>query len=290
MIMRKTGMSYKTVLVSLNSFEQQKSLLQVCSVIARQNDAHVIGLYVVPAVRVYGNLEMAAPIIVSDYHDHFEKKLQATREQFEKFIKAEGLKGEWHAVKSNFPDLVDSTVAEAKKADLVIVGHTLSQASMGEEKNILERLVMETGRPVLIVPGKGKIVTFESSLTEKAIIGVNGSRESSRALFDAIPLLKNCDEVRVVWVDPYKHRDEAGEIPGVEEAALLARHGIKAVAEAMMADGRDPAEALSMRAKDLGAGLVVLGAYGHSRLREYVFGGTTRHMLLNMDVPVLMSH
>jgi nucleotide-binding universal stress UspA family protein len=283
-------MAYKTILVSLNSLKQEKSLLQVCGVLARQNDAHVIGLYVVPAVRVYGDYGTTMPIIVSDYHDHFEKCLQATRDHFEAFLKAEGLKGEWHAVSSSFPDLVDSTVGEAKKADLVIVGHTLAQPPMGEEKNMLERLVMETGRPVLIIPNKGKIVTFDSSLTEKAIVGVNGSRESSRAMFDAIPLLRSCEEVRVVWVDPYKHRDEAGEVPGSEEAALLARHGIKAVAEAMMADGRDAGEALLMRAKDLGAGLVVLGAYGHSRLREYVFGGATRHVLQNMDVPVLMSH
>jgi nucleotide-binding universal stress UspA family protein len=283
-------MSYKTILVSLNSFEQQKSLLQVSGIIAKQNDAHLIGLYVVPAVRVFGNYVTGAPIIISDYRDNFNERLQATRENFEKFIMAEGIKGEWHAVESEFSNLVQSTVVEARKADLIVVGHTLPQSSIGDEKEILERLVMETGRPVLIIPAKGKIVSFDSSLTEKAIVGVNGSRESLRAMFDAIPLLRPCSEVRVVWVDPYKHRDEAGEVPGSDEAALLARHGINAVAEAMMADGRDPGEALLMRTKDLGAGLLVLGAYGHSRLREYVFGGATRYVLQNMNVPVLLSH
>jgi nucleotide-binding universal stress UspA family protein len=283
-------MSYKTILVSLNSIEQQKPLLQVCGVIAKQSDAHIIGLYVIPAGRIYSDYGMAMPIVISDYHDHFESRRESSRKIFDSFLKSEGLQGEWHAVDSDFPDITGSTVTESKKSDLVVIGHTLSSSPMSKEKDILVRLIMETGRPVLLVPGQGKIVTYKSSLTEKAIVGVNGSRESSRALFDAIPLLENCAEVRVVWVDPYKDRDEAGEIPGAEEAALLARHGINAVAEAMMADGHDPGEALLMRAKDLGAGLVVLGAYGHSRLSEYVFGGATRYVLQNMNVPVLMSH
>lgn len=283
-------MSYKTILVSLNSFELQSSLLKVCGFIARQSDAHLIGLYVVPSVQVYGDYGATMPIVMSDYHDHFETRLQSTRDLFEAFLKAEGLKGEWHVVHSSFPDLAHSTVAEARKADLSIIGHTASNPPMGEEKGIIQRLVMETGRPVLIIPGEGKIITYNSALTERAIVGINASRESARAMFDAIPLLRNCSEVRVVWVDPYKHREDAGEVPGSEEAALLARHGIKAVAEAMMADGRDPGEALLMRAQDLGAGLIVLGAYGHSRLQEYVFGGATRYMLQHMNVPVLMSH
>lgn len=283
-------MPYKTILVSLNSLEQQKSLLQVCGVLARQSDAHVIGLYVVPAGRVYNDYGMTMPIVISDYYDYFDNRRESTQKAFEAFLKSEGLQGEWHVVQSDFPDITSSTVTEAKKSDLVVIGHTLSSSPMGEEKDVLVRLIMETGRPVLLVPSKGRIITYKSSLTEKAIVGVNGSRESTRAMFDAIPLLKNCAEVRVVWVDPYKHREEAGEVPGSEEATLLARHGINAVAEAMMADGRDPGEALLMRAKDLGAGLVVLGAYGHSRLREYVFGGATRYVLQNIDVPVLMSH
>jgi nucleotide-binding universal stress UspA family protein len=283
-------MTYKTILVSLNNIEQQKALLQVCSIIARKDEAHVVGLYVVPAVQVFSNVEAATPVVISDYHDYFENRRQATRDHFEAFLNKEGLQGEWHPVNSNSPDVASSTVAEAKKADVVIVSHSQSSPQSGEEKEMLARLVLESGRPVLIVPGKGKITTFKSSLAEKAIVGVNGSRESTRAMFDAIPLLKNCAEVRVVWVDPYKHRDEAGEVPGSEEAALLARHGIKAVAEAMMADGRDPGEALLMRGKDLGAGLVVLGAYGHSRLREYIFGGATRYVLQNLNVPILMSH
>jgi nucleotide-binding universal stress UspA family protein len=229
-------------------------------------------------------------LVDSAYHDCFSSKHESTQRKFDSFLKAENLTGEWHVVESDHPSIMNATLTEAKKADLVVVGHAISLPVESEEKNVLERVVMETGRPILIIPAAGKIVTYGSSLCEKAIMGINGSRESSRAMFDAIPLLKDCEEVRVIWVDPYKHREEAGEVPGSDEATILSRHGINAVAEAMMADGREPAEALLMRAKDLGAGLIVIGAYGNSRLREYIFGGTTRYMLERLDVPVLMSH
>jgi nucleotide-binding universal stress UspA family protein len=103
-------------------------------------------------------------------------------------------------------------------------------------------------------------------------------------------MLKFAKEVRLVWVDPYKDREESGDVPGAEEATVLSRHGVKAVAEPMMTDGRDAGEALLMRATDLGADLLVMGAYAHSRMRQYVFGGATQHVLANMSVPVLMSH
>jgi nucleotide-binding universal stress UspA family protein len=109
-------------------------------------------------------------------------------------------------------------------------------------------------------------------------------------MFDALPLLRLVKETRLVWVDPYKESEAAGSVPGAEEAAVLARHGIKAVAEPMMTDGYNAGEALLMRANDLGADLLVMGAYAHSRMREFVFGGATRHVLEHMTIPVLMSH
>jgi nucleotide-binding universal stress UspA family protein len=140
---------------------------------------------------------------------------------------------------------------------------------------------------VLIIPKQGHFAPRGEGIAEKAIVGINGTKESSRAMFDALPLLRLVKETRV---DPYRQSREAGEVPGAEEAAVLSRHGIKVVAEPMMTDGRNAGEALLMRANDLGADLLVMGAYAHSRMREFVFGGATRHVLDHMKIPVLMSH
>ena len=98
------------------------------------------------------------------------------------------------------------------------------------------------------------------------------------------------DKVTVIWVDPQKVFEAPGAVPGAELAVTLARHGINAVAEGFPTAGLSEGEALSMRARDLGANLLVMGAYGHTRLREYVFGGATRFMLNKILIPTLMSH
>ena len=125
---------------------------------------------------------------------------------------------------------------------------------------------------------------------ENIIVGWNGTREAARAVFDAMPLLEQSQATRLIWVDPQNNGGKAGNLPGSEMAVTLARHGIKSTAEAMPTDRLGQGDALLNRASDLGADLIAMGAYGHSRMREFVCGGATRTMLDHMTVPVLMSH
>ena len=284
-------MSYKTIVVVLNDAGRTQQLLEASSTIARQSDAHLIGLYILPAAKIYSDVGMlAAPMVFEGYRDLFKSKLEEVRKLFEARVKQDRLKVEWRTVDSNYPDIAESAIVHSRSADLVIT----SQIDYGPDGNIerdfVVRLILESGRPVLVIPKKGRFAPRGEGIAEKAVIGINGTKESSRAMFDALPLLRLVKETRLVWVDPYRQRSEAGEIPGAEEAAVLARHGIRAVAEPMMTDGRDAGEALLMRANDLGADLLVMGAYAHSRMREFVFGGATRHVLEHMTIPVLMSH
>ena len=108
--------------------------------------------------------------------------------------------------------------------------------------------------------------------------------------FDAIPILKAAKKVHIVRADPQKDPSLRGSIPGADLAETLARHGVKAETEGYPTDGQDAGQALLRRAADTGAGLIVMGAYGHSRLTEFIFGGATRHVLQRQDRPVLMSH
>jgi nucleotide-binding universal stress UspA family protein len=224
------------------------------------------------------------------YRDLLKSKLEGVRKKFEERIKQDGLKAEWRAVDSKFPDIAESAIAHSRGAELVITGQIDRGPDGDIERDLVVRLIMESGRPVLIIPKQGYFAPRGEGITEKAIVGINGTKESSRAMFDALPLLRLVKETLLVWVDPYRQLGEAGNVPGAEEAAVLSRHGIKAVAEPMMAGGQNAGEALLMRANDLGADLLVMGAYSHSRMREFVFGGATRHVLENMKIPVLMSH
>ena len=284
-------MSYKTILVLLNDTERAQLLLDASSTIARQFDAHLIGLYILPAAKIYSDVGMlAAPMVFEGYRDLFKSKLEEVRKKFDARVKQDGLKAEWRAVDSDYPDIAESAIAHSRSAELVITSQIDRGAEGDIERDLVVRLVLESGRPVLIIPKQGHFAPRGEGIAEKAIVGINGTRECSRAMFDALPLLRLVKETRLVWVDPYRQSGEAGDVPGAEEAAILSRHGIKAVAEPMMTDGHNAGEALLMRANDLGADLLVMGAYAHSRMREFVFGGATRYVLEHMKIPVLMSH
>ena len=275
----------------MNDTSHTKQLLEASSAIARRHNAHLIGLYVLPAAKIYSDVGMlATPIMFEGYRDLFKQKLETVRTDFEARIKLDGLKGEWRVVDSSYPDIAESAIVHSRLVDLVITSQIDRGTDGSIEQDLAERLIMEAGRPVLLIPKKGHFVPPGEGIAEKAVIGINGTRESARAMFDALPLLKFVKETRLVWVDPYTQRGEAGEVPGAEEAAVLSRHGIKTVAEPMMTDGHNAGEALLMRANDLGADLLVMGAYAHSRMREFVFGGATQYVLANMTIPVLMSH
>jgi nucleotide-binding universal stress UspA family protein len=284
-------MTYKTILVLLSDTRRTQQLLDASSAMARQFDAHLIGLYVLPAAKVYSDVGMlATPMLFEGYRNLFKSKLEEVRKKFEARVKQDGLKAEWRAIDSNYPDIADSAIAHSHGAELVIASQIERGPDGDIERDLVVRLILESGRPVLIIPQKGHFAPRGEGIAEKAIVGINGTRECSRAMFDALPLLRLVKETRLVWVDPHRQSREAGEVPGAEEAAALSRHGIKAVAEPMMTDGRNAGEALLMRANDLGADLLVMGAYAHSRVREFVFGGATRHVLEHMKIPVLMSH
>jgi nucleotide-binding universal stress UspA family protein len=145
-------------------------------------------------------------------------------------------------------------------------------------------LALGVGRPVLVVPRYG---TFER-LGERVLIAWNGSREATRAVHDAIPILKRAITVTVLSIDP--EVDSPPRTPSADITLHLARHGIAAEAASTSSVDFGVGNALLSRAADLGADLIVMGAYGHSRMREMVLSGATRHLLQNMTVPVLMSH
>ena len=182
---------------------------------------------------------------------------------------------------------VPAMVMHSRGSDLLVVGQTdPSLAAAPAAGDFPQQVVMRSGRPVLIVPYAGRFETVGS----KVIVAWSPTREASRALADALPFLQGAEEVRVVHFASSEEAAEACRVEFKETLAWLRRHGIEATGGIEEITSVDAGNALLSRAADFEADLIVMGCYGHSRLREFVLGGVTRTVLASMTVPVLMSH
>lgn len=280
-------MSYRTILVSLNEIGRVSETVAAAVRLARDTGAHVSGLYVVPAVQVYPSVGFeAAPQVFEGNRSFFKENAQRVKQAFEEAMRREALPHDFHQIDSATPLIGDEVIAAGRIADLVVVSATNPDEITGVERDFVEQVVMSVGRPVIVLPFKG-----DSTLSlNEIVIGWDGGREAARATFDALPLLKKAGKVRVVRVDPQKDPSLRGSVAGADLAEALSRHGVKAEAQGYPTDGLDEGQALMRCAEDTGAGLIVMGAYGHSRLAEFIFGGATRFVLTRMVRPVLLSH
>jgi nucleotide-binding universal stress UspA family protein len=168
-------------------------------------------------------------------------------------------------------------------ADLLVLSQDDPES---DNAGLLEAVVFDSGRPVLAIPFAGNF----KSVGKRVLVGWNASREASRALHDALPLISKAETVTVFLANPKHGLDGHGEEPGADIARHLARHGMKAEVAKAIADDVPDSALLLNHASDMGADLLVMGAYGHSRLREFILGGMTRSLLREMTVPVLLSH
>ena len=172
----------------------------------------------------------------------------------------------------------------ARYADLVVLGQPDSENGGEVDAQVPEDVVLSAGRPALVVPyiGAGE------EIGKRVLIAWDGGREAARAVNDALPLLEKAEFVAVLVVNP--SQGAHGEEPGADIALHLARHGIAVEAQHIEVRDLSTGNALLSRLADEAIDLLVMGAYGHSRLREMVLGGVTREVFQQMTVPVLMSH
>lgn len=280
-------MSYKTIMVCLNEVGRLKELVAAAVALGRTCNAHVSGLYVVPAVQVYPSVGFeAAPQVFEGNRTFFKDNAEKVKAAFEQAMTGEGLSHDFHQEEARTPIIADEMIEQGRSADLVVLSATNPDEITGVERDFVEQVVLSVGRPVIVLPSGGQTgLSFN-----EIVIGWDRGREAARATFDALPLLKLASRVRVVRVDPQKNPSLRGTVPGSGLAETLARHGVKAEAQGYPTEGLDEGQALMRCADDCGAGLIVMGAYGHGRLAEFIFGGATRFVLTRMNRPVLMSH
>ncbi len=239
------------------------------------------------ALSVVDNMPVPAyvvPYVPADLAENYMDESRAAAREIEARVKAReaatGIRTEWRYREGDIRAVFSQ---HAHYTDLVIVPQGGGdQAPAGAAGNLPGDLVLTAGRPVLVVPWSGA----SSGVGKRVIIGWNGSKEATRALNDALPILEKAEAVKVLTVGD----EESRHIPGAEIAQHLARHGVKAEADYVTDVDGPAAASLVFEARNFGADLLVCGAWGHSRMFETVLGGVTRDLLRGMDLPLLLAH
>lgn len=276
-------MSYKTILVHITPGTRCLVRLEMAIDLARSFDASLLAVH---ALLPYTPPGYIMPQIVPEILQAQQKTVTELMANTEKDLRKHASSLGFEAIEwiNLIHDPLDALCMRAKYADLVVIGQSDPDDTSGTPLDFPERLVLSAGRPVLIVPNIGSFPT----MGKIALIAWNASREATRAVTDAIPLLKRAKIVHVMAVGA--GHGEQGNIPGTEVANYLARHGINVDVIRDPGGEIDIGNELLSRAADMSADLIVMGGYGHSRLREWVLGGATKTILESMTAPVLMSH
>lgn len=276
-------MSFRTILVHCDSGPGTPARLKVGADLASRSNGHVVGLFVRQPFQAPAFTD-AGPAMDSLYRS-YETALKADEAMataaFRDVIARNGQSGDWRVTDGLIEEVV---MAEARYADLVIVGQGSADAPLtNTPSDLAEDVVLAGLRPVLIVPHIGVARPPGGTV----MLCWNESREAVRAATAALPLLERADKVIVLLIDPRSHD---GHQPGADVAAWLGRHGVNATVRRDTAADSDVGGVILSRAADFDVDLIVMGLYGHSRMREWVLGGASRTLLASMTVPLFVMH
>ncbi|MBM3567280.1 MAG: universal stress protein [Alphaproteobacteria bacterium] len=274
-------MTTADILVHQSRSPRSTIVADVALAIAAKHDAHVTALYVFDHFRMPGYISGRIPeSVIKGQQAEAEAMAAKAAAAFHARAARAGVKHEWRTVEGPALDVVSW---QGRYTDLIVVGQTAPDDEPEcDDYNLAEEMLLVAGRPILVVP----YISKYDSVGDRVMIAWNGSREASRAVHDAMPLLERAKSVNILSVDP----ENPNRLPGADIATHLARHGVKVEARRTVGGDLDIGDVLLSTAADLGADLVVMGGYGHSRAREAIFGGATRHMLRHMTCPVVLSH
>jgi nucleotide-binding universal stress UspA family protein len=282
-------MALKDILVHLDVTPRSKVRLDIAAGLAIKCGAHLTGVHVIDipsANYFYGAAMPFVPVNPEEIVDRMRadaaEAAAPIEAAFRDCLRRNGLQGEWRLVEGSPATMV---ALHARYADLTVVGQPNSYEPQDSDA-VTVTTVMTSGRPVLAIPFAGDFPT----LGERVLVAWNASREAARAVNDALPLMATAKQVTVLAINPQRGIGGLGDVPAADIALHLARHGVKAEAAHTVAKDISDGEALLSYAADIGADLIVSGAYGHSRARELVFGGVTRTLIAEMTAPVLLSH
>ena len=283
-------MAYKTILTHFNDEQRCPGMIKASVQLAKANGAHLIGMAVMPPIIIIPGSEADAGAVIEDHRTQYKPQIDHMRARFASATSDAGVEGEWLELdcenENPFGDVGTVAVQQARMADLVIASTVNPAWSLSGYLDVPETLIMNSGRPVLLLPNP----PVPEFIGKRVLLAWNDSREAVRAAFDAMPVLAGADIVLIAQIGEANKREGARENSATGICAVLARHSVKAEVLAPKAATGNIGAALLDLAKSNDTDLMVMGCYGHSRLRELVLGGASRHVLQHVRVPVLLSH
>jgi len=273
----------KDIVVNLDIGTEDRAAKFAISV-AEAFEAHLAGVAfvydpVIPGAIMGG----VPPEFIESQRAESEKAAKAAVARFEAAAKREGISFETRKLNASLAGAADELSRIARRFDLAVVGQA-SRDRVGPAEVVDEGVLFESGRPVIVVP----FIQKAGLTLDRVLVCWDGSRAASRATADAMPFLQKAKKVEIVIVA--SKAAKADEAPGADLAEHLARHDLDVMLKRITSPDIDVASTILSYVADSDADMLVMGGYGHSRLREFVLGGVTKAILESMTVPVLMSH
>ncbi len=276
-------MTFKSIMVHLDLSGDNEGVLQIAGDLAERFNADVIGIAACQPIQILYNEGLGVSDAITQDRVEIARELKAAEQLFRKALSGRAPHLQWRSSISYGP-LADFIADEARAADLIITGRDLGPKLFDESRRVhIGDLVMRAGRPVLLVPQGIKRLELRN-----VHVGWKESREARRAVADALPLLEIAMSVTVVQVGP-EDVQPANQGRLADVVAWLGQHGVAATAQAIVKSGTD-ASYLNAELLERKCDLLVAGAYGHTRLSEWVFGGVTQDVLLDPGFCVLFCH
>ena len=277
-------MTIKNLLVHTDHSESCKYRVKTAIELAKKYDARLTVLFVVPDyfVPTYVEAQISTDVIVA-INEQAREKAEATLDRIRQQITDSGLSADTYIEEGG---IINILTDYARYTDLAILGQSQPDDPENLSDSLADHVVLESGSPCLVIPYIG----CRETLGKRVLLAWNESRESARALKDALPMLKLADKVTVLFIKPKSHDEAQTEIQKEVMRDYLADHGIDATISVCIDSQHNTGDIILAETIDNDIDLIVMGAYGHSRLRELVLGGATRHLLQQMTVPVFISH
>jgi nucleotide-binding universal stress UspA family protein len=278
-------MAFKDILIHVDSDNANSARVRAAIELALRSDAHLTGVcFAADQAIPVTTLGMGRLSVLDRQHEAAVERANAAATNFRSTATKEGLSSDCRVIKCSEGDVVRLLSIHARHADLAVVSQFDPTVAGGP--SLSATVVFDCGRPVLIVPASGT----GAILGERVVVAWDGGRAATRAVNDALPILERAKAVTVLCVNPETSEDDGPREPGADIALHLARHGVRVEAQYRIVSEIPTGDAILDEVTSTRSDLLVMGAYGHSRLRELILGGVTRQILANMTMPVLMSH
>ncbi len=279
-------MPYKTVATVVTDSNADRWSLDAAIALARAEDAHLdvlcLGIDRTQPGFYYAG---ASAVVLQDNLVHAQQEAEALEAEIERKLEQEGIPFAVRCMTTQMAGLAPLIGHRTRMADIVVLPKPYGTGRGHENEAILEAALFNGAAPVLVIPDEAELPRTLTS----AVVAWNESREALAAIRAGLPFLTQAEEVSIAIIDPPAHGPERSD-PGGELSQMLGRHGVRAEVSVMARTMPRISDILCRHCGERGAGLIVMGAYGHSRFREAILGGATRHMLEVAEIPVLMAH